>query len=354
MIFYWSLFAIPAFISFAEKISIRRRGFQPLIFFLIPLIFIMAFRQTGGDYYTYNLMLVRFGGFSLIEWMEVTEPIYGFFNWASYSLGWGLYGVNAACAVVFAYCLYKFAIDEPKPILLLSLAMPYLIIVTAIGYTRQGMAVGFFMLGLTFLRRYQPVRYIVCSLLAMGFHSSAVLLLPLVYFGISNKGQEFMRYAKAAAIFTGLVVISLSFSEKIQGYSQFYIESTRYQSGGAFQRSIQSGLAGIIFFLFNSKWDHYFQDRRYMVVIAIGAIAAVPASLYFSTAIDRLGLYLLPFQILVFSRFPLFQKGKKSQGIATLGVILAYALSLYVWLHHGSFAKVLWVPFDHLFIGAIE
>lgn len=354
MILYWSLFAIPAFVALGEKISLRRKGFHPLLLFLIPLTFIMAFRQTGGDYFTYNLMFVNFGYLSLTEWMAVTEPIYGFLNWMSNKLGWGLYGVNAACASLFVYCLYKFALDEPKPILLVSLAIPYLVIVTAIGYTRQGMAVGFFMLGLTFLRRYQPVKYIVCCLLAIGFHSSAVILLPLAYFGISNKGKQFMRYAKILATFLAVILVGLSFNEKIASYSLYYIETGNYQSDGAFQRSLQNGVAGILFLLYYKKWQEYFHDRRYMLYLALAGIASVPASLVLSTVVDRIGLFLLPFQILVFSRLPLFQKTKQSRGLATIGIILSYALVLYVWMHLGNFAKVLWLPFDHLFIGLIE
>lgn len=354
MIIYWSMFAIPAFASLAENISFRRRNFHPVLFFLVPVLFIMAFRQTGGDYYAYNLMMLRFGGLPLGEWVKITEPAYGFLNWASHSLGWGLYGVNSACAIIFLYCLYRFALDEPKPVLLVTLAIPYLVIVTAIGYTRQGVAVGFFMLGLTCLRRYQPLRYVCCCLLAIGFHFSAIVLLPLAYFGITKKGEAFMRYAKIATMLATAVILFFYFSDKLENYTRYYLSVVHYHSDGAFQRSIQNGLAGITFFVYLKKWKRYFQDARYHFYISLAAIASVPASLVASTAVDRLGLYFLPFQILVFSRLPLFQDGKQSRGIATLLVLLLYALVLYVWMHMGNFAKVLWLPFDHLFIGTVE
>jgi EpsG family len=354
VIAYWAIYALPAMIALFEGINRHRGGIHPVAFLLFLLFFVMAFRQSGGDYATYLNMYESFAGITVIEWSQRTEPLYGFLNWASNELGWGLYGVNGACALIFTYGLYRFALDEPKPLLLVAIAMPYLAIVTAIGYTRQGTAIGLFMLGLTYLRRKQPIKYAICVLLAMGFHTSAIITAPLVYFAVVDKFAQYRRPIAIAGAALGGYVAYAVFADRLEFLVNVYAsESSRYESSGALQRSLLNGIAGVTFLLMRTRWKAIFDDYNQYYYVAFAAIASVPLSLAYSTAIDRLGLFFLPFQLIVFSRLPLLQRSRRAEIIFTALVLIAYGLVLFVWLHLGQHSQALWLPFRNAILGEV-
>jgi hypothetical protein len=64
-----------------------------------------------------------------------------------------------------------------------------------------------------------------------------------------------------------------------------------------------------------------------------------------STAIDRIGLYLLPIQLIVFAYLPdIFSKRGDNNKIIILLIILYYLLVLYVWLYFSTHSY-LWRPY---------
>ena len=98
--------------------------------------------------------------------------------------GVGIYGVNVVCAMIFTTGLLIFCRTLPYPELAIAAATPYLIIVVAMGYTRQSAALGFEMLGFVALGRKSMVWFVIWAMLGGTFHRSAVVLVPLV--GLMN------------------------------------------------------------------------------------------------------------------------------------------------------------------------
>ena len=80
---------------------------------------------------------------------------------------------------IFAIGLVFFCRNLPRPWLALAVAVPYLVIVVAMGYTRQGVALGLAMLGLVALGKKGTGWFVFWVMLAATFHKTAVLLLPL-------------------------------------------------------------------------------------------------------------------------------------------------------------------------------
>ena len=74
---------------------------------------------------------------------------------------------------------------------------------------------------------------------------------------------------------------------------------------------------------------------------------SVPAVNYASTAVDRLGLYLLPFQIAIVSRLPDVFKDTVARGPILAGVLLAYAAQFFVWLNYSPMAAGCWIPYGN-------
>ena len=69
-------------------------------------------------------------------------------NWLAARTELGPYFVNTVCAALFAWGLVVFCRAQPRPWLALVVAVPYLVTVVAMGYTRQGTAIGLAMLAL--------------------------------------------------------------------------------------------------------------------------------------------------------------------------------------------------------------
>lgn len=82
------------------------------------------------------------------------------------------------CAAIFVIGLAKFALRQPNPWLVL-IAVPYLIIVVAMGYTRQAAAIGLVMWGLATFDRGRVRQFAVAVLAAVTFHFTAIAMLPL-------------------------------------------------------------------------------------------------------------------------------------------------------------------------------
>lgn len=351
MLVYWSLYAIPALAAFSEKTRPQGNALQPIFLFLAYLFLIMAFRETGGDFYTYNLAIELYAGKNLADWMAVTEPAYGFLNWLSIQAKWGIYGVNFFCALIFLFGLYRFAANEPRPWLLIAIAIPYLVIVVAIGYTRQGTAVGLLMLALVYIRRRSVFKATMSIILATAFHNSAIIAAPLLYFALDKKWYlKYMLIALLALFFFGVYQVIV---DRIETLTGIYSDSNNYQSSGAALRAFITAVAGVIFLIYNKKWRYLFDDWKIYFYVALVALAIFPASFIYSTATDRMGLYLLPFQVLVCARLPVLMSNNSNKNLATVGVLAAYTLVLFVWLHLGRFSQQLWLPYSNLLTGTL-
>ena len=75
----------------------------------------------------------------------------------------------------------RFAEAQQRPWLAMVVAIPYLVIVVAIGYTRQGVGDRLIMAGLaSYTRKGSVLRFAAYVAIAATFHKTAVVALPLV------------------------------------------------------------------------------------------------------------------------------------------------------------------------------
>ena len=182
MLPYFLLFFSPYILaSWSPRRAIGWTSFAASLFLSI----FIGFRyQTGGDWTSYSASLLKAYGVPLREFysFQEYEPLYALLNWIGANQFGGLVLVNSVCALIFSFSLLRFCRSLPKPWLALTLAIPYLVIVVAMGYTRQSVAIAFEMLALLALKSGQNVRFIMLILLGSLFHIPALSLLTLVVF----------------------------------------------------------------------------------------------------------------------------------------------------------------------------
>lgn len=353
MIVYWSLFLVPATLSVLEYSNSRGRVSIGFAGCLIALFLAIGFRETGGDWSTYLAMFQSISYLSIEGAASATDPIYGVLNWASSQLGAGMYGVNVVSGIIYLWGFSRLALRESRPLLMLAVSVPYLVIVVMMGYNRQGIAIGILLWAITCLYDKRPLTYTVLCLLAAGFHKTAIVMLPLVYFGVNLGAGRLVRLAQVIAIMSGLFFTLREQFSVVDVLWANYVESDHYQSQGAVLRSVMSAGAAVLLFYYWKSWKALWPDRALWTTLSLASLAAVPLSFVASTAVDRMSLYLIPVQLVVFTRLPALQKTRGGVDIAIMGTVAAYAAALGIWLHLGQFAGVLWLPYKSLLIGEI-
>ncbi len=349
---YWLFFLFPALAALAAnpRKQFRADGTRKTSLdasWVLMLILLTAFCglrfQVGGDWYNYFRYLDA--AQTLDIWAALTreDPGYWFLNVLSVQLGWGITGVNLFGGFFFSLGLVLFCRSMPRPWLALAVAIPYMYIVVAMGYSRQSIALGFAMLGFLSLSRRSYAAFIFWVLVGATFHKTAVLLLPLAALTIT-KNRVLLGAIVVVASVIGYQVL---LADAAEGLIENYSDEVQ-QSRGAFIRLAMNAVAGAIFLYYRRKiriahpeftlWRLY----AWMSLAMLVALFLLPIS----TALDRLGLYVLPLQLVVFSHLPdiLGRYGRRNE-LIVFCVLLYYAAVQFVWLNFGTFSK-LWLPYQ--------
>src|SRR4030095_5157013 len=145
--------------------------------------------KVGADWRTYEILYYYAGHASLGRLMRFGDPGFQLVSWSLQGVGADFVVLNLFCSVIFTWGLYRFVRVQPDPWLSCAVAVPYLIVVVAMGYTRQAVAIGILMAGLAAMKKGSSVfGFAIYVFAAALFHKTAVMVLPLVIFaGRRNK-----------------------------------------------------------------------------------------------------------------------------------------------------------------------
>ena len=330
----------------------RTRAFSAsaLLSLLLFLTLLIGFRdQVGGDWLAYLPYVERTIGIPFSDIFLEDEPGYGLLNWIGGNWGGGVYLVNTICGLIFTTGLLQFCRAQPRPWLALTLAFPYLITVVAMGYSRQGVAIGFEMLGLLALQRDQLLRFLAFIALAATFHRTVLvlLILPTATLSPSLRFSQLIRIALLAG--AGYGFYSAILAPDLDYYTQSYQEGI--QSQGALIRVVLCLLPALAFLPFRRRFRLAPITQRIWTLISLLAVLAAIGlfTVASSTAVDRLALYLIPLQLFVGSRLP----DTRLFGIPPntwTQLLVAFSLAvLLVWLLFAGHSKY-WLPYRNLLL----
>ncbi len=353
MIPYWIMFFIPSLVALeARPIArynvdgTRRVAIKPIwIFAVIITIALIGFRfEVGGDWFTYAGYLERGRFLSFADLFYQADPGYVALNIVAARLGVGMTGVNIASAMIFTAGLVVFLQTLPRPWLGLSCAIPYLVIVVAMGYTRQSVALGFVMLGLVALRRQRVKTFILWVILGALFHKTAVLLLPIGAM-ISTRARIQHIGLVGLAAFAAYDAFLARHAEQL---IDVYIVEQLTSSQGAFVRLFMNAVPAALMLFFGRNLAMTPTDRKiwrlfsWIALFMLGAFFTTG----FSTALDRMALYLIPLQLVLFSHLPdaLGVRNRRNTTFVFL-IVFYYALVQFVWLNFAAHAPY-WLPYQ--------
>lgn len=349
---YWLMFAVPAIVALMTEVdragsrppgaSARLNGAWIAVAMLLTLL--IGFRyEVGGDWFNYFRHLDDARWATLDEVVLMSDPGYQLINWLSGQLDWDIFGVNLMGGALFAVGLVVFCRHLPRPWLALAVAVPYLVIVVAMGYSRQGVALGLAMLGLVALGKGATGRFVFWVMLAATFHKTAVLLLPIA--ALAAARNRILAFAWGA----GSLVLGyfLFLEDAADSLYRNYVEA-QYQSDGAMIRLAMNLLPAFILLYWYKRFRFSAAERKlwlWFAVISLGLFGIFllsPAS----TAIDRVALYMLPLQLVVFSHFPdvIGKETVRDVAAPVACVLLYYGLVQFVWLNFAVHSQS-WLPY---------
>ena len=294
--------------------------------------------EVGADWYTYKLLFSFAGYADLARAIRLGDPGYQLLNWTVRNIGGEFWVANSIGAVIFSWGLIRFAQAQPSPWLAVLVSVPYLVIVVAMGYTRQAIAIGVLMAGLAAVHRgASTLRFAFYVGVAALFHKTAVFVLPLIIFS-----SERNRLVNMLGGIIAMYMIYNSFlADSVDKLVRNYIEA-EYSSQGAGVRVAMNLVPAAIYFLFWRRLGFSDREKRLWFFHSVAAVGFLVLLLVLpsSTAVDRLALYVLPLQIAILARMPIAFGPR----VGTI-LVLAYSFAVqFVWLNFAVHARY-WVPY---------
>lgn len=351
MLPYLILFAVVALGAIVAGLNPGRGAQRALTLVAIGITLMVGLRrEVGADWNAYLVIYDYIKMANLGDALQRTEAGYAFLNLLAGKVGWGIWFPNLVCAAIFMWGLLKFCRQQPNPALGLLVAVPYFIIGVGMGYTRQSAALGFVLIALTQYSNGAYLRMVASIGLAALFHTSALVLVPLLAVASAPRGPLTLLMV---AVFGAFLIFQ--FSAQIQTRLSFYTERT-FTATGAVPRILMNVVPALIFLNFRRRFSTNPDELRLWTVFSLASILSLLLLSFVSssTLVDRLGIYLIPLQVYVLSRVPGVFGGGKGQSMPLLVGIMAYSLAVeLVWLTMGRRADP-WVPYENYLLDEFE
>jgi hypothetical protein len=344
---YWLLFLVPAYFAISRlkptsqiELTVKHdRWSIAWRFIFVMLVLMIGWRhEVGGDWASYILNMENPDQFA-----EYGDPANNLLFWLGINLGGGIYLVNLISAIFFSWGLLVFCRTQPRPWLALTVAVPYLITVVAMGYTRQGVAIGLAMLAIVALSKGNTMKFVLWIALATTFHKSAVILVALA--ALANTKRRIFTLIWVGVVAFALFVLLLR--ESLDALVSGYI-GDEYESSGAAIRVAMNAVPAALFLIFRKRFQLTRQQHSFWKWMSLSALLLVVALKFSpsSTAVDRVALYWIPLQLFVLSHLPNILGRPDGKNALWVNVIVAYSSAvLFVWLFFGVHS-VYWLPYQ--------
>jgi len=341
---YWILFLWPAFaaLSFSETRASGRTTNWRMASLAIVLMLAIGLRfEVGMDWGNYLDKLDETMDFTWFEALQRGDPAYSAINWIAAHSGTGIWLVNLVCAIAFVSGLFAFCRRMPNPWLALTVAMPYMAIVMAMNYTRQGAALGFVLWALLALHEGRMLRFAVFIVMAALFHKTAAILMPLgALVSVRNRWWTVVWVG-----ITSMAVYWAFVAESYESFIEAYVAS-QMASDGALIRVIMNAVPAAVFLVTRHRFDMTPPEREFWTWMSLVVLLFIPVLWYSpsSTAVDRVGLYFMPIQLVGFTHLSAPGTTGWQRPATKLVVVVGYGIVQYVWFNYSNFYFA-WLPY---------
>jgi len=345
---YWLLFSLFAAGALLAQPDLRpKRALGAMVLGALALILMVGLRdRVGVDWVNYLRAWEGARTRSLESFLEFRpgDPVFYGLLWTLRAIGLPYWSLNFICAVPFVWGLIRFARHQPNSWLAVAIAVPYLVIVIAMSTTRQATAIGFIFLALVSFKRGNNRGFLLWTLAAAAFHSSAIVVLPFAGLSLANN-----RFQSVALLAITAVAAYFTLGSTFSDYSRDYLNRYTITSSGAIYRIWMNVIPAIIYLLVNRRLPLSDQERSLWRNFSFLAIASVPLLFVIqsSTAIDRLLLYAFPLQIMMLAWLPYLFRGRVQQLGIIFAILVYLGLQQYVFFNYALNAYA-YIPYRNI------
>ena len=340
---YWLMLLVPVWAVLTP--ARLPEGQRRVVWYLVGCAFALMIGlryEVGGDWGNYLPYLERAGRQTFQEATQVGDPGYAVLNWVGANYFGGIYTVNLFCGAVLMLGTMAFCRRQPNPWMGLVAAVPYMLIVVGMGYTRQAVALGFALLGLTALGKGSVRKFVMWVAIGALFHKSAVLLLPIAALAASRNRVFSALLVGASTVLMYYLLLADSSEVMWNNYV-----TANYQSQGGLIRVIMNVVPGLLLVMYSKRLVPDPTERKLWLWMAAFSFVCLPLVVLASTAVDRVALYLIPLQLFVFSRLPRLAHTVRNRTPLVLGIVGYYTAVQFVWLNFGIHARG-WLPYQFM------
>jgi hypothetical protein len=341
--------ALYALLAVAGSVSLSRQASLVVSVLLgLGLWLFMGTRfATGCDFYGY---LVRFEtlyeGVDASAFYSSEEPGFHLLNVLIKELGLGYVWLNVAASLIYLVCVFRFSRLSPRPLLLVALFFPILIVQLGMSGLRQALAVGFLLLAFVQFVEKRKLRTAIWVVIAAQFHTSAYVFLPIALLA----GTQVSVWRICAALMVLGPVAALFLDERIQVYSDRYVEQIygESSSSGALFRYAVVLLPAIAFEMYKTRVRRVFPETYDLSrLFSLMTFALIPVALVSTVALHRFVYYVQPVSLLMFINVAMVlpRRGRASRQLL---FIPALVLGLYMlgWFGMSRHADYCYVPYQ--------
>ena len=326
--------------------------------YLVLLIFFIGLRhETGGDwdqyYHNYSSEAAKtaFSKFDFFYLGLRNDYLYNLISFIFYNFGLSYHYVNFVISIFFVISIYKFAKIQPSVSLALVISFPIVIVIMGMGFTRQGAALSFVIFAFLEIIKKNKFNYCLFSLCAILFHKSSIFLL-LMYPLLDNK-IKLKNLILALIIFLVFFyllrqdLINLFHNYLGSNLSRNAENNTALKSQAAIIRVGLNLIASLIFLLFSKEICSERTERKLFSILSFICIISFFFIFKFNVFVDRFNYFIMPIQILVFSRFPFIFNNKDTILFFKLSISFFYLFIFLIWANFSIHLDA-WIPYNNI------
>lgn len=236
MIPYILIFALVLFlISLSERLESKYKVLSRIIavIAIVILSLFAGFRNenVGTDVLVYvkpYLIYMHNLGFKWAYQNLSSEILYICLTWIIDVIGGNINTLLFVITFIISFLVYQYAINNRKETDVVLTYAVYLFIYFGItlNLVRQSIAMAIILYSMKYLRKNDAGKYLLCVLIASGFHSTAIIMLPLylIYRFIGTQYELIIKF-----LISGVSIVCVACSKTLIKY--MYMLSNKYTVG---------------------------------------------------------------------------------------------------------------------------
>lgn len=332
LLLYICVYAISAYFL---KISKKRKDKKLDIFFwiaiLIPVMLAALRYEVGTDYGNYVAIYKFVSQLSISDWflydfgfdgtpfgLYLCAKIAGVFDSVEV-----YFGLMASATILPIYLMIKRRLSANNTFLI---AFAYLITLftTSFNTVKQGAAIAIVLFGIEFIQDRKIKEFLICILIAMMFHPTAIIALPM-YFLWRQPGTKISL--KRYALYMGMILVVTFFPSIVQLLPGRFASYATYE-GTSGNRNVWLQLVILlIFYLFRRRFKKLSIDNEVLLsIFLVGNILGLTG--FVSPFVKRIASYYTYVQYILMGQIPAFFA--KSNRMIIKSIIMIYLIGYFI------------------------